>query len=124
MTDCTTSHSDTDYVTSDLLQLQGWRGASGRRESRARRGRPQEHEGELRGAQGTLAGSLPYTKSVLHVGLTYRVSFFWPPPPNLTMSQAHFKFLYLENLRGGQFKLYRAWDLVKLGGGQKKRHPV
>ena len=57
--------------------------------------------------------------------LSYRVSFFLPPPPNLTMSQAHHKFLYLENFRGGQFKLYRAWDLVKLGGGgQKKSHPV
>ena len=31
--------------------------------------------------------------------------FFLPPPPNLTMSQALYKFLYLENFRGGQFKL-------------------
>ena len=38
----------------------------------------------------------------------YRASFFLAPPPNLTMSQAHNKFLYLENFRGGQ----------------KKRHPV
>ena len=37
------------------------------------------------------------------------------------MSQAHLKFLNLDNFRGGQFKLYRAWDLVKLGGGQKKK---
>ena len=48
------------------------------------------------------------------------VFFFWPPT-NLAMSQAHYKFLYLENFRGGgQFKLYRAWDLVKLGGARKK----
>ena len=54
----------------------------------------------------------------------YRVSFFWPPL-NLAMSQAHYKFLYIGNFRGGQFKLHRAWDLVKLGGGaRKKRHPV
>ena len=45
--------------------------------------------------------------------------------PNLTKSQAHFKFLYLENFRGGQFKLYRAWDLVKFRGARKeKKHPV
>ena len=51
--------------------------------------------------------------------------FFAPPPPNLTMSQDHYKFLYLENFRGGQFKLYRAWDMVKSGGGKKKKkHPV
>ena len=43
--------------------------------------------------------------------------FFLAPP------QAHYKFLYLENFRGGQF-LYRAWDLVKFRGGQKKKHPV
>ena len=51
--------------------------------------------------------------------------FFWPPP-DLTKSKSYYKFLYLENLRGGQFKLYRAWDLVKFGGGggQKKKHPV
>ena len=48
--------------------------------------------------------------------------FFWPPT-GLTKSQAHYKFLYLENFRGGQFKLYRAWDLVKFRGGQKK-NPV
>ena len=35
--------------------------------------------------------------------------FFCPPPPNLT----HLKFLNLENFSGGQFKLYKAWDLVK-----------
>ena len=51
------------------------------------------------------------------------VFFFWPPP-NFTKSQAPYKFLYLENFRGGQFKLYRAWDLVKFRGGQKKKHPV
>ena len=50
------------------------------------------------------------------------VFFFWPPL-SLAMSQAHYKFLYLGNFRGGQFKLYRAWDLVKLGGGQKKKTP-
>ena len=44
------------------------------------------------------------------------VFFFWPPL-NLAMSQSHYKLLYLGNFRGGQFKLYRAWDLVKLGGG-------
>ena len=49
--------------------------------------------------------------------------FFSGPPPNLTMSQAHHKFLYLENSGGGQFKLYRAGDLVKLGEGQKKKTP-
>ena len=54
------------------------------------------------------------------IGPYYRVSFFLAPP-NLTMSQAHHKFLYLENVRGGQFKLYRAWDLVKLGGGAEKK---
>ena len=55
--------------------------------------------------------------------LTYRVAFFSGPPPNLTKSQAHYKFLDLGNLGGGQFNLYRAWDLVKLGGGQKKKPP-
>ena len=52
--------------------------------------------------------------------------FFWLPL-NLAVSQAHYKILYLGNffLGGGcQFKLYRAWDLVKLGGARKKRHPV
>ena len=48
---------------------------------------------------------------------------FFLAPSFLTKSQAHYKFLYLENFRGGQFKLYRAWDLVKFRGGQKK-HPV
>ena len=56
------------------------------------------------------------------IGPYYRVSFFLAPP-NLTMSQAHHKFLYLENFRGGQFKLYRAWDLVKLGGARQKKTP-
>ena len=32
--------------------------------------------------------------------------------------------LYLENFRGGQFKLYRAWDLVKFRGGQKKKNTL
>ena len=59
----------------------------------------------------------------LVVKFTYRVAFFSGPPPNLTKSQAHYKFLDLGNLGGGQFNLYRAWDLVKLGGGQKKRPP-
>ena len=46
--------------------------------------------------------------------------FFFCSPPILTKSQAHYKFLYLENFGGGQFKLYRAWDLVKFRGEQKK----
>ena len=46
--------------------------------------------------------------------------FSLTPAPNLTKSQAHYKFLYLDNFRGGRFKLYRAWDLVKLGGPEKK----
>ena len=49
--------------------------------------------------------------------------FFWLPP-NFTKSQAHYKFLDLEKLGGGgQLNLYRAWDLVKLGGAQKKNPP-
>ena len=48
---------------------------------------------------------------------------FFLAPPNLTMFQAHNKFLYSENFLGGQFKLYRAWDLVKLGGARQKKTP-
>ena len=55
--------------------------------------------------------------------MLYR-AFLFLAPSFLTKSQAHYKFLYLENFRGGQFKLYRAWDLVKFRGGQKKKHPV
>ena len=54
---------------------------------------------------------------------TYRV-FFFLAPPYLTKSQAHYKFLYLENFRGGQFQLYRAWNLVKFRGGQKKKNTL
>ena len=50
--------------------------------------------------------------------------FFSGPPPYFTKSQAHYKFLYLDNFRGGQFKLYRAWDLVKFRGGQKKKNTL
>ena len=46
-----------------------------------------------------------------------------PPPPKLTKSQAHYKFLYLEYFRGGQFKLYRVWDLVKFREGANKKKP-
>ena len=48
---------------------------------------------------------------------------FFLAPPNLTKSQAHYKFFYLDNFRGGQFKLCRAWDLVKFRGDQKKKPP-
>ena len=51
------------------------------------------------------------------------VFLFWPPP-NLTKSQAHYKFLYLGNFWGGQFNLHRAWDLVKLGGTQNKKNTL
>ena len=55
----------------------------------------------------------------------YRMALFSGPPPNFTKSQALYKFLYLENLGGGgQFSLYRAWGLVKLGGGAEKRAPL
>ena len=46
--------------------------------------------------------------------------FFSAPPP---LIQAHYKFLYLRNFGGGQFNLHRAWDLVKLEGGQNKKPP-
>ena len=42
----------------------------------------------------------------------------------MTKSLALYKFVYLEKFGGGgQYKLYRAWDLVKLGGVQKKKSP-
>ena len=54
--------------------------------------------------------------------MSYRVIFFFWTPPNLTKSLALYKFVYLDKFFwGGQFKLYRAWDLVKLGGVQKEK---
>ena len=54
---------------------------------------------------------------------TTGVFFYSGPPPIFTKSQAHYKFLYLGTFWGGQFNLHRAWDLVKLGGGQNKKSP-
>ena len=77
----------------------------------------------LRGdlAEGQLTCAVP--KPGRMVSESYRVAFFSGPPPNLTKSQAHYKFLDLGKLGGGQFNLYWVWDLVRLGGGQKKRPP-
>ena len=41
----------------------------------------------------------------------------------MTKSQALYKIAYLRNLEEGQFVLTRAWDLVKLGGGQTRKTP-
>ena len=50
----------------------------------------------------------------------YRASFFSGPPPNLTKSQAHYKFLYLEDFRGGQFK--GETDAAELGANTDANH--
>ena len=50
--------------------------------------------------------------------------FSGPPPPNFTKSQAHYKFLDLENL-GGAVQFIQGLGLIQIrGGARKKSHPV
>ena len=56
------------------------------------------------------------------IGPYYRVSFFLAPP-NLTMSQAHHKFLYLENVRGGPVQIIQGLGLSQIRGGAEKKTP-
>jgi hypothetical protein len=50
--------------------------------------------------------------------VSYRVAFFSAPPPlNFSKSQAHYKFLDLENFGGGRFLFARAGFFEQFGGG-------
>ena len=55
-------------------------------------------------------------------GISYRVFFSYPPPPNLTKSQVLYKFFSLGNLGGGQLKFIQGLGLSQIfvGGRQKK----
>ena len=71
--------------------------------------------------RGTAKGPV-LANDVFNPQIIYRVGFFFLSPPNLTKSQAPYKFLWLEHFRRGQF-LYIAWDCVKIWGGGGKKEP-
>ena len=47
--------------------------------------------------------------------------FFLAPPPNFTMSQAHYEFLYLEHFRGGPVQIIKGLGLSQIRGGPEKK---
>ena len=48
---------------------------------------------------------------------------FFSFPPNLTKSQAHYKFLNLGNLGGGAVQIIQGLGLSQFMGGEKKKTP-
>ena len=88
--------------------------------------------GPLRGPSSSSCGGLrPSADAVFlfalrakrHSKVNIQGDFFFSPPPNLTKSQALYKFeLALKFLKSQNLTWAR--DKVKLEGGKKKNHPV